>query len=306
MEDEKAPTVATVSASKLLNYVKKDELIEFMTRAQYEQLKTNLQQTLGKQKISLSDMKKNLKTNEQFITALRSSPFGKRAFDRYIAGATRLRSVDKARAKEVRKVMKEPRNRFLGCLATKLDTTDYQTCLDTYDNPDYARVKMVPSALKERVYETGDADIRRVLAPSVVGKKFTDLPSGLRSYIVAHPQEFKNYFQERRMELGMLKAVLRNLTNEQKETLRRHYQASRTLTADDFSRVLGGPTRQKRRTAGPGAAAAAPTPGVTTPTVGGHRTVIGRDDSHDDYDVEEYDTDEESESLNEVLRDLHV
>jgi hypothetical protein len=59
-----------------------------------------------------------------------------------------------------------------------------------YDDEKYDNLALVPSKLKQRVYETGNAQTRAVLGPSVVGKTFSDLPSNMKQYVSSHPDEF--------------------------------------------------------------------------------------------------------------------
>ena len=109
--------------------------------------------------------------------------------------------------------MTTPRKRFVGCVATKLDADDYSSCLDEYDSPEFDNIKLVPPSLKQRVYENStDSRVKAIMAPSVIGKTLSDLPSGIRSYMVSHPAQFKTYFDARHHELGLMKAVMKSLT----------------------------------------------------------------------------------------------
>jgi len=63
----------------------------------------------------------------------------------------------------------------------------------------------------------------------------------LKHYISNNPQEFKNYFNERRHELGLMKSVLRNLTPGQKVSLRAHYEQQKQMSAQDFYRLASLP-----------------------------------------------------------------
>ena len=101
----------------------------------------------------------------------------------------------------MRKGMRQPRNRFMGCLATKLQPEDYSSCLDDYNDEKYDNMKLVPSSPKKRVFEsTQDQELRTALEPTITNEKitFSDLRTGLRRYMRVHPAEFKNYFDERR------------------------------------------------------------------------------------------------------------
>jgi hypothetical protein len=72
------------------------------------------------------------------------------------------------------------------------------------------------------VYDRGDVTTRGILQETLSRKTGTisDIPSGYRQYINKHPDEFKDYFEQRRHEFGLLKAVLRNLSNDDKRRCR--------------------------------------------------------------------------------------
>jgi hypothetical protein len=108
--------------------------------------------------------------------------------------------------------MTEPRRRYQGCLATRLKPTDYEHCLDKYDDEAYGNIQLVPPSPAQRVYDKGDAATRGVLEQKLSRKTntFSDLPNGLRSYISKHQDEFKTYYETKRHAVGLLKAVLRN------------------------------------------------------------------------------------------------
>jgi hypothetical protein len=138
----------------------------------------------------------------------------------------RLQGIDRGRALAVRKVMTAPRRRYQGCLATRLKPADYENCLDNYDNEEFDSIGLVPSrALQQRVYDRGDVTTRGILQETLSRKTGTisDIPSGYRQYINKHPDEFKDYFEQRRHEFGLLKAVLRNLSNDDKRRLQAYY-----------------------------------------------------------------------------------
>ena len=235
-----AESIETLSAKKLLHFVKKDELEKFVGKVAYDEMYLNLQARLGKSKVTLRELKDAWARNDSFVGAVRTSPLGSTAFQRYATAASRLQGLARDRGQEVRKVMAEPRRRYLGCLATKIQPEEYQACLDEYDYPAFDKIKLVPPSLKSRVYErTSDAHTRTVLAPSVSGKSFSDLPSGIRHYIVSNPSQFKAYFDTRRHELGMMKSVLKTLTPEQKDSLRTVYADRKGVSSADVSRMLG-------------------------------------------------------------------
>jgi hypothetical protein len=152
------------------------------------------------------------------VQSLRNHAVGQEAFDKYIAAVNRLRGMDRSGAVAVRKVMTQPRRRYQGCLATRLKPQDYEHCLDNYDDEQYDNMGLVPAALKQRVYDKGDVATRGILEQTLSrkGNVLSGIPAGYRNYISKNPDQFKNYFEQRRHELGLMKSVMNNLSNEDK------------------------------------------------------------------------------------------
>jgi hypothetical protein len=241
-----APTLQNLAASKLLNYVVKDQLKSFYGPEQYAKLEMSVIKDTGKPKPTINDIKKYISINKKMVDAIRKNQIGTIAFGKYLKAVQRLQNMDRGQATEVRQVMREPRRRYLGCLATKLGPDDYEGCLDSYDNPDYDNIKLVPSRLKQRVFENGDQATRSTLERSVTrpGVSFSDLPSGLKHYISSNPSEFKNYYEERRHEVGLMRSVLKNLSTKEKKQLREYYQTHKKMDSDSFRQILEGKTDQ--------------------------------------------------------------
>jgi hypothetical protein len=229
-----------ISASKLLNYVQKDALIEFVTPVKYSEVEQRLRGSLNKSKVNLKDMKKYLATRVDFVAALRKSSTGSEAFGKYNAAVNRLRAVDRTKGAATRKVMTEPRRRFQGCLAAQLKPAQYGHCLDNFDDERYDNIGLVPSSLTQRVYDKGDSATRNVLEQKITSKSgnFSDLPAGMRSYISKNPDQFKDYYETRRHEVGLLKAVLRNLSNDDKQKLQTYYRQHGKLEPENFSNII--------------------------------------------------------------------
>lgn len=238
MEEEL--NLQNIAPSKLLNYVVKDALIAFLTPVKYSEVEHRLRTTLNKSTINLKEIKQYLSTRDDFISALRKSAFGQDAFAKYNAAVARLQNIDRAQGQAVRKVMTAPRRRFEGCLATRLKPTDYEHCLDNFDNEEFDNIKMVPSSLKQRVYEQGDQATKGILQQTVTKKTntFSDLPSGLRSYISNHPDEFKDYYEQRRHEVGLMKAVLKNLSKADKQNLQAYYREHGKIEPDTVNAII--------------------------------------------------------------------
>ena len=142
-----------------------------------------------------------------FVSELRNSAAGQNAYQKYRANYMRMvNPAMQQKRLNVCKAMVEPNRGFRGCIATKVDPQDYQTCTQEYDNPEYQDIELIPyRALKQCVYtKTGN----ELLAPSK--GRINMLPKGLRAYYLQHPDDYTSYIQEHKQELKLLKTVKKN------------------------------------------------------------------------------------------------
>ena len=118
--------------------------------------------------------------------------------------------------------------------------TDYDHCLDNYNSEEFDRIELIPPALKQRVYDQGDVATRGILKETLSRKTGTlsDLPKGYRAYISKNPDQFKDYFEQKRHELGVLRSVLKNLSSEDKRKLQAYYQQHKTIEPEKFSDII--------------------------------------------------------------------
>jgi hypothetical protein len=246
-------TIDNLAPSKLLNYVQKDQLIEFVTPTRYAELEQRLRTSLNKPRVNLKDVKKHLASRADFVTSLREHPIGAEAFHKYTEAVNRLRSIDRTQASAVRKVMTQPRRRFQGCLATRLKPSDYDHCLDNYTDEQFDNVKLVPPGLKQRVYDRGDVATKGILEQTLTrkGNPMSDIPAGYRYYMSHNPDKFKEYFEQRRHEVGLMKAVMRNLSNDDKRRLQAYYDEHKRIQPEKFSDIIksfrpGSPAKRPR------------------------------------------------------------
>jgi hypothetical protein len=114
---------------------------------------------------------------------------------------------------QIKSALTEPRRGMIGCLATKIEPSDFKDCAENYDNPEYQDISLIPTqALRQSVFrKTGN----QLLAPSAKQGHINQLPSGLRAYILHHKQDYKDYIKEREAELELLRSVKKNLKKEQ-------------------------------------------------------------------------------------------
>jgi hypothetical protein len=268
-------SIDDIAPSKLINYVTKDRLIQFVSAPKYAEVEQRLRQQLGKSKPNLKDMKKHLAAQPKFVQSLRNHAIGQEAFDKYNAAVSRLRGIDRSSAVAVRKVMAQPRRRYQGCLATRLKPQDYEHCLDNYDDEQYANMGLVPAALKQRVYDKGDVATRGILEQTLSrkGNIMSGIPAGYRNYISKNPDQFKDYFEQRRHELGLMKSVMNSLSNEDKRKLQQYYATNKKIEPEKFSEIIRGLS-----------ATSTPSKRPRPPTKGGSRFDLERRFSDTDFD----------------------
>ena len=151
-EEKQETTYENITPSKLLNYVKKADLVAFLTPQRYSQMENELKTELKVEKVNLKQMKQKLAVNQQFIAALKQNQLGQQAWAKYETSQARFRDPQlRARSKLVRQKLTQPRRRYIGCLATKLDPEDYRDCYTAYD-PKYDNIKLVPQGLINKYF----------------------------------------------------------------------------------------------------------------------------------------------------------
>ena len=106
VSDVKTTTYENIAPSKLLNYVRKSDLVAFITPQSYSQMENRLKQELKLSKVTLKHMKQSLANRQEFIDALKKSPLGQQAWVKYEAARARLSDPKlKARSRLVRQKM---------------------------------------------------------------------------------------------------------------------------------------------------------------------------------------------------------
>jgi hypothetical protein len=213
MEGQPKYGIGNIPAKKLLHYVTKAQLVQAVGPEGFRVLQDRARQ--AGEKMTAKFLKDELAKDFIFLEQLRTSPLGQQAFAKYAANSARLTDPGvRAKSRQVRQEMAEPRRGFLGCVATKITPAEYKECTEEYDNPEYQNLSLVPSgALKQSVYEkTGSA----VLAPRP-NTHISNLPRGLRSYIRQHPEEYSDYLEELKAPTEYMRNVGRNVSKEERE-----------------------------------------------------------------------------------------
>lgn len=205
-------TIDNIPSDRLLHFIAKDDLITILGD-KFQPIQAEANAT--KSKLTAAFIKERVANDNEFIERFRRSAEGARAFQKYLESYARLTNPEtKAKRAQVRKLMAEPRRGFIGCVATKLEPTDFKDCVDNYDRDEYQAISLVPSAaLKDSAYhKTGES----LLAPRPNQRQHISyLPTGLRAYMLSHPDQYESYITERKAELKLLKAVRRNARYEQ-------------------------------------------------------------------------------------------
>ncbi len=153
MEAQPKYSIDTIPAKTLLHYFKKAELEKVIPPNELNQLKGRAQ-AQGK-KVTAKFLKDAVLEEKEFVEHLRKSQLGQQAFEKYAAATKRLTSpAVRAKSKEVRAQMAKPRKQFMGCVAAHVDPKVFTECAETYDNPQYQNLSLVPSAaLKQSAFK---------------------------------------------------------------------------------------------------------------------------------------------------------
>jgi hypothetical protein len=228
-------TLQNIPALKLLHYAKKEDLLRTLEPTRVRQLEE--QARAEDQTFSAKYLKTALALDDAFMEHFRESMLGNEAMTRYGDNYERMTDpVLVAKSRAVRSAMVAPRKGFLGCVATKLDPSDIRKCAQTYDEPQYRNVELVPrSGLKHAVFEhTGN----QLLAPSP-RSHISYLPRGLKQYVTERPDEYADYIRERKAELEYLKSVKKNANREQREEQQQRAVAAQVAENDARGRKRG-------------------------------------------------------------------
>lgn len=112
-----------------------------------------------------------------------------------------------------------------------------------YDQDKYDNIKMVPSKLRQQVFE----NTNNPLLATKPGQAFSDLPSGLKGYISSNPDEFKKYFETRHHEVGLMKSVLKAMTPMEKKQRTEHYKETKHIESQTLKDIFGNVPPGKRK-----------------------------------------------------------
>jgi hypothetical protein len=205
MEQQAKYSLETLPAKTLLHYVKKEELVRSLPPNVIADLTRQATETYGK--VSQSSHFAESRLRERIAPFTTRIPSISNVRCRITAPGVR------AKSRQVRQEIIEPRHGFVGCVATKLKPQDFKECAETYDNPEYQNISLVPTAaLKQKAFKkTGNA----VLASK--SGHISDLPRVLRAYIRQHSVQYMDYLDEIKAQAEYMKSVGRNVRGERPE-----------------------------------------------------------------------------------------
>ena len=159
IEGKVALSQTQVPIKTLLVYTKKDDILDFLGLPTYRVLEQAITDQNGK--FTLSSLKKMIVEDPASSEKLRNSSIFNRLYLLYIEKFKDNYSdkglQKKSDLKMGSKLMKQAKNKYVGCLATKIQPDIYGSCLDEYNDPKakYEQYKIIPfHALKEHQYET--------------------------------------------------------------------------------------------------------------------------------------------------------
>jgi len=198
--------------STLLHFTKKKELEAFVGPDALKALR-NEATSAGKKSLTKKGIQEAILADGQATGIFAQSDLAEESYRRYLQAYKHLQDpASKAKGAEVRKLLKEPKKQYLGCIATKISPNDYRYCVDHYDeDPDWAGIEIVPPALKQSVFaKTGHEHLRpKVDKRTGEPKLLSTLPRGLMAYYFKHPDHFVEYLNELRAKVQYLTALKR-------------------------------------------------------------------------------------------------
>ena len=127
-----------IPVSKLMSLAKKDDLMDFLELTGFREIEHQLK-VENDGKFKLSDMKKYILEHNDFLERFRRSAVAGRLYDKYTE-RLRLQNSEEGIAKQTRqrqmsKMMKTARRKYVGCIATRTSPEIYEECLDEYNDP---------------------------------------------------------------------------------------------------------------------------------------------------------------------------
>jgi hypothetical protein len=234
-------TLENIALSKLLNYVPKQTLVDFISPKKYTEVEHRLRQQLDKSKITLKDMKQHLATSPSVHSILAQSPDRSRRVQQVPAGCRETAWNGPRQSGGSQKGHDRADTEIQGLSSITIATCRLRTLPgQLHDDEQFQNIGLVPTALKQRVYDKGDIATRGLLQETLTRKinTISDIPSGYRQFISKNPDKFKDYFEQKRHELGLLKSVLHNLSSDDKRKMQAYYIQNKTIEPEKFSDII--------------------------------------------------------------------
>jgi hypothetical protein len=179
----------------------------------------------------LGQLKKEIQANQLFWQKVNNDGPLQARFEKDGREYFRKKAEEKEKRKDLSKQMSLPKKQYKGCVATRLQPTDYEYCNDNYDdqNAHYERYgSIIPQdALRQKEYykamARNDVPAQNTLRlnPDVT---IRELPRGIRLIMKENPEEFSDYLREIKAEREYLKAIQRNVNKNTKDVRAEKYE----------------------------------------------------------------------------------
>jgi hypothetical protein len=135
--------------------------------------------------------------NEELSNEFKQSDAFKRGYERHQTLKHRMQDpVTHDKAKKTLDIIRKAKAQFLGCLATRLTTEDYEWALQNFNDPyiDYSTIKIFPKdqvqyKLYEQAAERNDERLANLLVQPRL-QRDSVLPKSLKKFMLNNPQKF--------------------------------------------------------------------------------------------------------------------
>jgi hypothetical protein len=210
-----------VPVIKILNYVKKDDLIDIFGWDTFKRIVGHLQAGDPTKKVLLRDIKNLIATSPDLSKQIKEFAGIGGYYQKYIENSNKLREKrNPEKNNKVRELMRLPKKQYVGCLATKSNPEDFSTCFQQYDDPTkkYARNSIIPyqklrQDVADKLQRQGRVTEAALVQPGAKAH-ITDLPRGLRQYYKEHKEQYRQFMEESEELSRFLRSMERIIKNE--------------------------------------------------------------------------------------------
>jgi hypothetical protein len=219
-----------VPISKILTYVKKEDLIDIFGWDGYKTVIRQVQGNDPTRKVLLREIKSFISNSPELVAQIKEFVGIGGFYKKYMESAERLRArrsdVNYEKNAQIREFMRTPKKKYVGCLATKLKPEDFGDCLKEYDDPKkhYEKYGIIPyGKLRQDVSDKlrvqgryNDADVLQM----PVKAQISDLPRGLKQFYREHKEKYHQYMEEAE-EVGRFLRNMERIIKNERDTEKR-------------------------------------------------------------------------------------